>query len=87
MKNYAKELIKCLNKFDIGALDEFIEKHKCYYSPEFIAQWHKAEPIVKKLTLCKTIVKNTAVSQSTYKIARQWLLQYYMNELEILHEN
>lgn len=87
MKKYAKELKKCLNKFDVKALDEFVETHQEYYSLDFLVRWNKETPTVKKLTLCKIIIRNTAVDRSTYKMARQWLLRYYMEELEVLYEN
>lgn len=58
-KQFSKELGKVLKRFDIKALDDFINTHKEYYSDDLIWQWNNTTEVVKEMSLCKMIIART----------------------------
>ena len=55
-KRFTKELGKVLRRFDVKALDDFINTHKEYYKDDLIEQWNATSEVIKELDLCKMII-------------------------------
>ena len=60
--DFVKELGKTLRKFDVKALDDFINSHKEYYNDFLIDNWNRSALVIKEMTLCKMIIARTDMS-------------------------
>ena len=74
-KEYERELVECLEKFDVKALDEFIEKwfNKSIIDGSVYSSWFMTSSVVKQATMCKMIANHNKVSKKTKEKARKWL--------------
>ena len=58
-REFVKELGNVLRKFDVKALDDFINTHKEYYDDDLIERWNNTTDVIKEMSLCKMIIART----------------------------
>ena len=58
-KRFTKALGKVLKRFDVKALDDFINTHTEYYNDDLIERWNATNEVIKEMALCKMIIART----------------------------